>query len=305
MRLDLQLLETFLAVVATGHFGRAAEASFLSAPTVGKHISRLEAQLGARLLERDPAGHWRVTATGALLAEHAGGLLDHERLLRRSVRGRAAAVVLGYPATGDGRAAPALFSSARRIARLRDLDLTLVWKRTPLPLLTRWVLEGSVDVQLYAGPVQHLRLRSTLLGLQPRFAALGLRDPLASSDEVTVADLTERPMLYDPDVPTDFMSSFWLGDLRTQREARLVSVVARDSRAVLEHVVRGVGATVVSPLTEELVPAGVRVLPLLDVEPLAVYAVTRLEDRRPEVALAVECLVDLVGGVRPQDDACR
>jgi DNA-binding transcriptional LysR family regulator len=183
--------------------------------------------------------------------------------------------------------------------------VTLVWKGTPLPLLTRWVLDGNVDVQLYAGPVQHRRLRSTLLGSQPRFAALGPRDPLASSDEVTVADLMERPMLYDPDVPTDFMSSFWLGDLRTQREARLVSIVARDSRAVLEHVVRGVGVTVVPPLPEELVPPGVRVLPLVDAEPLAVYAVTRLEDRRPEVALAVACLADLIAGVRPQDDARR
>ena len=298
MRLDLQLLETFLAVVDTGHFGRAAQVRFVSAPTVGKHIARLEAQLGARLLERDPTGHWGVTAMGARLAEHAGGLLEQERLLRRSVHGRAATVVLGYPAPGEGPT-PALVTSARRLARLRDLDLTLVWRRTPLPLLTRWVLEGVVDVQLYAGAVRHRRLRSVLLGPQPRLAAVGLRDPLAASDEVTVADLTERPMLYDPDVPTDFMSAFWLGDLRTQREARLVSVVARDSRAVLEHVVRGVGVTIVPPLPEELVPAGVRVLPLRDAEPLAVHAVTRLEDRRREVALAVACLAEVFAGATP------
>jgi hypothetical protein len=94
--------------------------------------------------------------------------------------------------------------------------------------------------------------------------------------------------------------------MSSQREARLVSVVARDSRAVLEHVVRGVGAPLrPPPLPQELVPPGVRVLPLVDAEPPAVYAVTRLEDRRPEVALAVACLADLVAGVRPQDDARR
>lgn len=305
VRLDLQLLETFLVVVDTGHFGRAAEARFLSAPTVGKQIARLEAQLGEQLLERDPSGHWSATAAGARLAERAEGLLDHERWLRRSVRGRAGVVVLGYPAPGDGQAAPAVFSSARRIAQLRDPDLTLAWRRTPLPLLTRWVLDGIVDVQLYAGPVAHRRLLSTLLGFQPRFAAVRSCDPVAAAGEVTVADLAERPMLYDPDVPADFMSGFWLGDLRTQREARLVCVVARDSRAVLEHVVRGVGVTVVPPLPEQIVPAGVRVLPLLNAEPLAVHAVTRLDDRRREVASAVACLTELFTSVRPHTDARR
>jgi len=142
-------------------------------------------------------------------------------------------------------------------------------------------------------------------GFSPRFAAVRTCDPLAAVGEVTVADLAERPMLYDPDVPTDFMRGFWLGDLRTQREARLVCVVARDSRAVLEHVVRGVGVTVVPPRPARLVPAGVRMLRLLEAEPLAVHAVTRLDDRRREVASAVACLTELFTSVRPPVDARR
>jgi DNA-binding transcriptional LysR family regulator len=289
----MQLLETFLAVVDERHFGRAAEICFLSAPTVGKHVARLEAQVGRRLLDREPTGQLILTADGARLAEGARALLDHERALRRIASGRAAAVVLGYPAPGDGQPIPAVLGYARRLIHLRHPDMTLVWRRTPLPLLTRWVLEGTVDVQMYAGPVEHSRLRSTLLGPVPRLAAVGSRDPLSGADKVGVNDLAERPMLYDPDVPTDFMSLFWLGDLRSRREARLVSVVARDSRAVLEHIVRGAGVTIVLPVHKDRVPAGVHVLPLHGAEPLAVHAVTRRDDRRSEVALAVDVLAEL------------
>ena len=40
-------------------------------------------------------------------------------------------------------------------------------------------------------------------------------------------------------------------------------------------------------------PAGVQVLPLHGAEPLAVHAITRLDDRRSEVALAVGVLAEL------------
>jgi len=294
VHIDLQLLETFLAVVEERHFRRAGESRFMSAPTVGKHIARLEAQLGTQLLHRDPTGRLTLTSAGARLADCADGLLEHERTLRRIVGGRAAAVVLGYPAPGDGEPLPAVFASARRLVHLRDPDMTLLWRRTPLPLLTRWVLEGTVDVQMYAGPVEHRRLRSTFLGQLPRFAAVRTADCLSEAGSIDVNDLTDRVMIYDPQVPTDFMSPFWLGDLRAQRDARLVSVVARDSRAVLQHVVRGAGVAVVAPVEKDLVPAGVRVLPLHGAAPIAVHAITRLEDRRPEVALAVATLAELL-----------
>ena len=300
MRLDLQLLETFLAVVEERNFGRAAEVRFVSAPTIGKHIARLEAQLGTRLIGGTSNGQVTLTPAGARLAERAGVLLDHEHSLQRIVRAPSATVVLGYPAPGDGQPVPAVFAAARRLAHLRHPDLTLVWRRTPLPLLRRWVLQGTVDVQLYAGPVRHPRLRSTSVGFQPLLAAVGLDDPLAAADGLAVGDLTERPMLYDPDVPTDFMDVFWLADMRSRREARLVSVVARDSRAVLQHVVRGAGVTVVPPLPKDMVPPGVHVLPLRGARALALHAVTRLDDRRHEVALAVDLLTELLSDLGPK-----
>ncbi len=52
-RLEFRHLTTFVAVADTLHFGRAAERLHLAQPAVPQEISRLEAALGTRLLNRN------------------------------------------------------------------------------------------------------------------------------------------------------------------------------------------------------------------------------------------------------------
>jgi DNA-binding transcriptional LysR family regulator len=69
--MNLKQLEVFLAVVETGSFSRAAEATFITQSTVSQHISSLEAELDLKLLDR----------TGKVVLPTAGGriLLDYAR----------------------------------------------------------------------------------------------------------------------------------------------------------------------------------------------------------------------------------
>ena len=50
--MDLRQLEIFVKVAELGRFSRAAEALFLTQPTVSEHIRTLEDELGVRLLDR-------------------------------------------------------------------------------------------------------------------------------------------------------------------------------------------------------------------------------------------------------------
>lgn len=96
--LDLALLETFLAVVDTGSFTRAAASVHLTQPTVSQQIRRLEQQLGCELLDR--SGRYVVTTPeGERLLGYARRILQLtdeavEQITRSSGKG---AIRLGVP----------------------------------------------------------------------------------------------------------------------------------------------------------------------------------------------------------------
>jgi DNA-binding transcriptional LysR family regulator len=82
IRLDLWQLEIFCAVAELKSFSRAAEALFVSQPTVTSHISALEKRLGVKLFDRTTR---KVTLTpaGKLLYRHAKALLaEHEAAMQ-------------------------------------------------------------------------------------------------------------------------------------------------------------------------------------------------------------------------------
>lgn len=79
--MDIDCLETFLAVARTGSFTEAAGARHLTQPAVSRQIQRLEADLGARLFQQT-GRRVRLTAQGQLLLEEGARLLGQIRGVR-------------------------------------------------------------------------------------------------------------------------------------------------------------------------------------------------------------------------------
>jgi len=96
--LNLDQLQTLVAIADLGTFAAAAVALHLAAPTVSLHISELEARLGTALLERGRR-RARPTLAGAVLVERARRLLkdadDAIESVRRVADGREGKVRLG------------------------------------------------------------------------------------------------------------------------------------------------------------------------------------------------------------------
>jgi DNA-binding transcriptional LysR family regulator len=73
-QVDLVDVLSFVRVVETGSFARAAERMGLSKPVLSRRVARLEAQLGARLLTRTARGA-RPTDIGQAYFSRASGIL--------------------------------------------------------------------------------------------------------------------------------------------------------------------------------------------------------------------------------------
>ena len=291
MHFDLDCAESFMILTQERHYRRAAARLHMSSPALTKRIQRLERQLQVQLLERGPTGVLSLTAAGIRLSAELGPLLAHEARVREITQGHRLTLVMGVP--HDGAAgAPLDFDMAaiQRRVRREHPGTTVTCRRVPLPLMTAWLVDGHVDIQLTAGRVEHAAVESAPLASVVRVAAVPRDSELADADALRVEDIADQPMLYDPWLPTAFMRSFWLGDILPNPQAPLIPIVARDSRTVMEHVVRGVGVTILLQPQQTSVPPGIRVLPLLDAPPLVLHAARRTDDRRASVRALVDAL---------------
>jgi DNA-binding transcriptional LysR family regulator len=145
--LDVTRLRVLVAVARHGSVTAAARALNYAQPSVSHHIARLEAETGARLLERVGRGI-RLTEAGRLLAERAEEIIGRidaaEAELAAHVGLREGRVRLAAFPSALGTLVPA--AAARLEAEIPGLDLMLTEAEPPEAL--RMLRAGYVDVAL-------------------------------------------------------------------------------------------------------------------------------------------------------------
>ncbi|MEH6403756.1 MAG: LysR family transcriptional regulator [Sneathiella sp.] len=88
---DWSHLQSLVAVAEQGSLSKAARALGSSQPTMGRHISVLETQLGVNLFERTATG-LELTDTGRVLLEHARQMSDAAHRLSLSAEGHSESI---------------------------------------------------------------------------------------------------------------------------------------------------------------------------------------------------------------------
>ncbi|MFF9570502.1 LysR family transcriptional regulator [Streptomyces sp. NPDC014685] len=275
--MELRTLRYFVAVAEERHFGRAATRLHMSQPPLSRAIKRLEADLGALLFARSPAGV-ALTPVGAVLLDEARALLDHADRVRGRVSAAAgvATITVGIHGDGTDPGVPGPAAAYRRSHPGVDIHV----RETDLTDPTCGLRAGLVDVALTRAPFDETALTVRTLRTDPVGVVLRADDPLARREELRPADLGDRRWFQFPQGTDPLWQSYWNGG--SPREGPVVRAVQECLQAVLWN-----GTVGLAPLGHDL-PAELVMVPLIDMAPSRVVAVWNEGDTNPLVRSFVE-----------------
>ncbi len=193
--MNLRDLQYLVAVADHLHFRQAAEASFVSQPTLSTQIKKLEAELGVALIERNPR-QVTLTEVGRQVVERARVVLaeaDHIRAIADQARDpESGSLRLGVFPTLAPYLLPHVVGAIHD--RFPKLELLLVEEKTEV-LLAR-LRDGHLDVALLALPVHGHNLDVVPLFTEDFVLAVPADHRLADSEEpVELASLIDEHML--------------------------------------------------------------------------------------------------------------
>lgn len=192
--MDLRQLEIFVKVAELGSFSRAAEALFLTQPTVSEHIRTLEDELGVRLLDRLGRGA-AVTKGGALLLSHAQRMLALAREARQameSFQGRMSGELLVGASTIPGEyILPALIGRFKE--KFPDIAITLLIGDSQGAI--EWVAEGRAEIGVVGARPPHRGVEFRELMPDDIVLIVSAAHPWQGRKQVTLLELRGEPLL--------------------------------------------------------------------------------------------------------------
>jgi LysR family hydrogen peroxide-inducible transcriptional activator len=192
--MTLQELKYLVALADQGHFGRAAEACFITQSTLSTQIKKLEAFLGVTLFDRSLR---RVTPTpiGREIVAAARNVVEETERIRALAKHAqdpmARTLHLGViPTLG-----PYYLPHALTVVHKKYPGLRLLLREEMTPQLLEHLADGQIDAALLALPVADDVLRAEPLFYEPFFAALPADHALTTRTRLKVSDLAAEKLL--------------------------------------------------------------------------------------------------------------
>jgi LysR family transcriptional regulator, hydrogen peroxide-inducible genes activator len=192
--MNLKDLKYLVALADTGHFGKAAERTFVSQPTLSAQIKKLEDYLGVTLVERQPK-NVQLTEVGKLVVARARRMLNEGEeiiaLARNNTDPFAGKLKVALIPTIGPYLLPRVMPKLRKA--LPNLGLMLYEYQTE-PLLQR-LRDGEIDLGIMALPAPHDGIESRTLYEEDFTVALPNDHPLCAKTTIKAQDLKGQTLL--------------------------------------------------------------------------------------------------------------
>lgn len=192
--MTLTELRYIVAVARERHFGRAAEACFVSQPTLSVAIKKLEDELDVKLFERS-ANEVALTSLGEEIVRQAQSVLEQaaniKEIAKRGKNPLSGPLKLGVIYTIGPYLLPHLV--LKMIAKLPEMPLMLQENFT-IKLLDM-LRTGEIDCAVMAEPFPDTGLATAPLYDEPFLAALPSSHPLALKAGISAQELKSETLL--------------------------------------------------------------------------------------------------------------
>jgi LysR family hydrogen peroxide-inducible transcriptional activator len=299
-RMNLKDLKYLVALADTGHFGKAAERTFVSQPTLSAQLKKLEEYLGVKLVERQPR-NVQLTEVGKQVVVRARRMLDEGdqivALARNNKDPFAGRLKLALIPTIGPYLLPRVMQKIRKA--LPQLGLMLYEHQTEA--LLKRLHDGEVDLGIMALPIAQDGMETRELYEEAFTVALPNHHALAAKSTIKVPDLKGQTLLLLED-------GHCLRDQALEVCSRIDIREAEDFRAtsletLRQMVVAGLGITLLPETAVESPFGSQRGLTIRQfskpVPTRTVGAVWRKSSTRAE-AIAAVCDI-LAGAMKPKD----
>jgi LysR family transcriptional regulator, hydrogen peroxide-inducible genes activator len=192
--MTLTELKYIVALAREKHFGRAADACFVSQPTLSVSIKKLEEELDCKLFERS-ANEVSVTALGEEIVRQAQAVLEQAANIREiAKRGKdplAGPLRLGVIYT----IAPYLLPSLVRQVIERTPQMPLMLQENFTARLIEMLRTGEIDCAIMAEPFPDTGFATAPLYDEPFVVAVPSTHPLSTRASIDARELKSETML--------------------------------------------------------------------------------------------------------------
>jgi len=192
--MTLTELKYIVAVARERHFGRAAEACFVSQPTLSVAIRKLEDELGVTVFERG-GSEIGITPIGERLIAQAHKILQESALMKEIAR-------MGHdPLAGPLRVGviytigPYLLPRLIPVQIQRTPQMPLILQENFTAKLVELLRNGEIDCAIMALPVPDAGLVTMPLYDEPFMVAMPAGHPWAARESIEATDLKQQTML--------------------------------------------------------------------------------------------------------------
>ena len=300
--MDLRRLEIFVKVAELGSFSRAAEALFLTQPTVSEHVRALEDGLGVQLLDRLGRGA-TPTRAGTLLLGYARRMLALAREASQAIeqfQGRVSGeLTIGGSTIPGEYVVPELIGAFR--AKYPDVRVCLLIGSSRE--VQAWVEDGRVEIGVVGAAPTARALEGRPLMADELVVVVGAEHPWAGRPSVSLDDLRAEPLIVR-ERGSGSRQTFEraLGDVGLDLgDFRVVGEIA-STQAIKQAVRAGVGVSLISRRAVED-ECRARLLVCMEIRDLTVtrsfHLVTHRDRTRSPLAQAFLAFVESQPTSRP------